>query len=362
MSKSLGNFFTMREVLAKFDAEVLRLFLLGTHYRNPINFSDVILDEAERRLALPLRDAGEGGPARARHVARRRGRCAGRGRAPRARRRLQHSPGARDPRRGASPPPTRSPTGRGRRSPRTGRRWPPSRATSADGGDDARPPAAPAGHRARGAALPGGGAARHRRRGGGGADRGAGGGAEGQGLRARRRHPRRAARAAGSRSWTGRTGRPGRWPSELPARAGYSSGGCGPGMMPAMSGSSPGASRAGRRDRPSPACAARGSRPSRAACRGALRFLLSLRCPGLKAIDSLLVDRVRKDEGPAERPGLRRHCEGDRARPPDVGGLEALRTLLHLELDPLPLLQAAEAVATGSRCGGRTRLRHRRPG
>ncbi len=50
MSKSLGNFFTIREVLAKFDAEVMRLFLLGTHYRNPINYSDAMLQEAERRL------------------------------------------------------------------------------------------------------------------------------------------------------------------------------------------------------------------------------------------------------------------------------------------------------------------------
>ena len=50
MSKSLGNFFTIREVLAKFDPEVMRLFLLGTHYRHPINYSDVILQEAERRL------------------------------------------------------------------------------------------------------------------------------------------------------------------------------------------------------------------------------------------------------------------------------------------------------------------------
>jgi cysteinyl-tRNA synthetase len=50
MSKSLGNFFTIREVLAKFDPEVMRLFLLGTHYRNPINYSDTILQEAERRL------------------------------------------------------------------------------------------------------------------------------------------------------------------------------------------------------------------------------------------------------------------------------------------------------------------------
>ncbi|HEX9049185.1 MAG TPA: cysteine--tRNA ligase [Anaeromyxobacter sp.] len=50
MSKSLGNFFTIRDVLAKFDGEAMRFFLLGTHYRNPINFSDTILQEAERRL------------------------------------------------------------------------------------------------------------------------------------------------------------------------------------------------------------------------------------------------------------------------------------------------------------------------
>jgi cysteinyl-tRNA synthetase len=50
MSKSLGNFFTIRQVLERYDPEVMRLFLLGTHYRNPINYSDAILDEAERRL------------------------------------------------------------------------------------------------------------------------------------------------------------------------------------------------------------------------------------------------------------------------------------------------------------------------
>jgi cysteinyl-tRNA synthetase len=50
MSKSLGNFFTIREVLKKFEPEALRFFLLGTHYRSPINFSDVGLAEAERRL------------------------------------------------------------------------------------------------------------------------------------------------------------------------------------------------------------------------------------------------------------------------------------------------------------------------
>jgi len=50
MSKSLGNFFTIRDVLEKVEAEALRYFLLGTHYRNPINFSDVALADAERRV------------------------------------------------------------------------------------------------------------------------------------------------------------------------------------------------------------------------------------------------------------------------------------------------------------------------
>jgi cysteinyl-tRNA synthetase len=47
MSKSLGNFFTIKEILDKFDPEVLRFFLLSTHYRSPIEFSDVSLREAE---------------------------------------------------------------------------------------------------------------------------------------------------------------------------------------------------------------------------------------------------------------------------------------------------------------------------
>jgi cysteinyl-tRNA synthetase len=50
MSKSLGNFFTIRDVLARHDAEGLRLFLLGTHYRRDFNFSDQVLGEAELRL------------------------------------------------------------------------------------------------------------------------------------------------------------------------------------------------------------------------------------------------------------------------------------------------------------------------
>jgi cysteinyl-tRNA synthetase len=50
MSKSLGNFFTIKEVLDKFDPEVLRFFLLSTHYRSPIEFSDEQLREAERSI------------------------------------------------------------------------------------------------------------------------------------------------------------------------------------------------------------------------------------------------------------------------------------------------------------------------
>ncbi|HAA54413.1 MAG TPA: cysteine--tRNA ligase [Myxococcales bacterium] len=50
MSKSLNNFFTIREVLKIFHPETLRLFLLTTHYRSPINYSDVNLAEARKRL------------------------------------------------------------------------------------------------------------------------------------------------------------------------------------------------------------------------------------------------------------------------------------------------------------------------
>jgi cysteinyl-tRNA synthetase len=50
MSKSLGNFFTIREILDRFDPEVVRFFLLSTHYRSPIEFSDEQLREAELSL------------------------------------------------------------------------------------------------------------------------------------------------------------------------------------------------------------------------------------------------------------------------------------------------------------------------
>ena len=59
MSKSLGNFFTVREILAKYDAEVVRFFILRAHYRSPLNYSDVHLDDAKAaltRLYTALRD------------------------------------------------------------------------------------------------------------------------------------------------------------------------------------------------------------------------------------------------------------------------------------------------------------------
>ncbi len=51
MSKSLGNFFTVKEILEHFSPEVLRFFILSTHYRSPLDFSDERLSEAERSLA-----------------------------------------------------------------------------------------------------------------------------------------------------------------------------------------------------------------------------------------------------------------------------------------------------------------------
>ncbi|KAB2876565.1 MAG: cysteine--tRNA ligase [Burkholderiaceae bacterium] len=50
MSKSLGNFFTVREVLQRYDGETLRFFMLRTHYRSPFNFSDAHLDDARAAL------------------------------------------------------------------------------------------------------------------------------------------------------------------------------------------------------------------------------------------------------------------------------------------------------------------------
>ncbi len=57
MSKSLGNFFTIRDVLKRYDGETVRFFMLRTHYRSPFNFSDSNLDDAKaglRRLYTAL--------------------------------------------------------------------------------------------------------------------------------------------------------------------------------------------------------------------------------------------------------------------------------------------------------------------
>jgi cysteinyl-tRNA synthetase len=57
MSKSLGNFFTIREVLKQYDGETIRFFMLRTHYRSPFNYSDAGLDDARsglRRLYTAL--------------------------------------------------------------------------------------------------------------------------------------------------------------------------------------------------------------------------------------------------------------------------------------------------------------------
>ena len=55
MSKSLGNFFTIREVMERYDGETIRFFMLRTHYRSPFNFSDAGLDDARARCAACTR-------------------------------------------------------------------------------------------------------------------------------------------------------------------------------------------------------------------------------------------------------------------------------------------------------------------
>ncbi|TSE25566.1 cysteine--tRNA ligase [Tepidimonas aquatica] len=50
MSKSLGNFFTIREVLQRYDAETVRFFIVRAHYRSPLNYSDQHLDDARAAL------------------------------------------------------------------------------------------------------------------------------------------------------------------------------------------------------------------------------------------------------------------------------------------------------------------------
>ncbi|NDH51018.1 MAG: cysteine--tRNA ligase [Betaproteobacteria bacterium] len=66
MSKSLGNFFTIREVLSRYDAETVRFFLLRAHYRSALNYSDVHLDDARaglKRLYTALESVAAGADA-----------------------------------------------------------------------------------------------------------------------------------------------------------------------------------------------------------------------------------------------------------------------------------------------------------
>jgi cysteinyl-tRNA synthetase len=62
MSKSLGNFFLIRDILERFDAEVVRFFILRAHYRSPLNYSDLHLEDARQALSR-LYTALRGAPA-----------------------------------------------------------------------------------------------------------------------------------------------------------------------------------------------------------------------------------------------------------------------------------------------------------
>lgn len=65
MSKSLGNFFTVREILARYQAEEIRYFILASHYRSPLNYTEDNLDKARgslTRLYTALRDVSPGEP------------------------------------------------------------------------------------------------------------------------------------------------------------------------------------------------------------------------------------------------------------------------------------------------------------
>lgn len=65
MSKSLGNFFTIRDVVAKYSPEVIRYFMLASHYRSPVNYTEANLDSAKQalvRLYTALRDQAISAP------------------------------------------------------------------------------------------------------------------------------------------------------------------------------------------------------------------------------------------------------------------------------------------------------------
>ena len=57
MSKSLGNFFTVRDISKEYDLQVLRFFMLSAHYRSPLNFSDDLMESAKNGLDRILTSA-----------------------------------------------------------------------------------------------------------------------------------------------------------------------------------------------------------------------------------------------------------------------------------------------------------------
>ena len=77
MSKSLGNFFTVREVLKQYDPEVVRYFILASHYRSPLDYSDESLEQAKNALTrlyialkgIPVAAEGKDGDYEARFFA-----------------------------------------------------------------------------------------------------------------------------------------------------------------------------------------------------------------------------------------------------------------------------------------------------
>ena len=50
MSKSKGNFFTVKDIQKEYDLEVVRLWILSTHYRNPLNFSREVMEQTKNGL------------------------------------------------------------------------------------------------------------------------------------------------------------------------------------------------------------------------------------------------------------------------------------------------------------------------
>jgi len=65
MSKSLGNFFTVRDILKRYDPEVVRFFIVRAHYRSPLNYSDIHLEDAKSaltRLYTALRNSKTDSP------------------------------------------------------------------------------------------------------------------------------------------------------------------------------------------------------------------------------------------------------------------------------------------------------------